>query len=71
MRSSSCRAAGWATLQRDDAEVLHNMQAYLDNLLTGPPAAGSTAAQGWSTAQRMLVRAAKFSANSKELSQQS
>ncbi|KAF6259530.1 S-adenosyl-L-methionine-dependent methyltransferase [Scenedesmus sp. NREL 46B-D3] len=57
-------AAGWATLQRDDAEVLDNMQAYLHNLLTAPPAAaaavGTSAAQAWSPAQRMLVSFARW-----------
>jgi hypothetical protein len=68
LSSYRCRAAGWSTLQRDDADVVANMQAYLDNLLAAPAAAaataagssaavaaGSSATQGWSFTQRMLV----------------
>jgi hypothetical protein len=55
-----CRAAGWATLRRDDDDVLHNMQAYLHNLLAAP--ADTSAAQGWSLAQRMLVGTVRLQA---------
>jgi len=31
--AAPCRAPGWSTLVRDDAEVLTNMQSYLRTLL--------------------------------------
>ncbi len=46
-------AAGWATLEPDDAEVEHNMAAYLHGLLLH----GASTERGWTPLQRALVRA--------------